>query len=101
MQLKQKQSCPGALTWRCRFELSVSALSINPQWLPGHLVTVKLYRDSPDLTESQPVLEATLDLKAEGPSTSDRMAGSPVDWQTGAAQVGHFLPNIHPAAKTC
>ena len=70
-----------------RLELSVEALSIDPQLLSRYCVAAKLYHDMSDLTEAQPVLEATLDLVGQGPNTSDRMAGSKADWYTGSAQV--------------
>ncbi|KAA6422205.1 MAG: hydrolyzing O-glycosyl compounds [Trebouxia sp. A1-2] len=69
-----------------RLDLSIEVLSIDPQLLSGHSVAAKLYHDTPDLTEAQPVLETTLDLTGQGPSTSDRMAGSKADWHRGAAQ---------------
>jgi len=72
-----------------RLDLSIEVLSIDPQLLSGHSVAAKLYHDTPDLTEAQPVLETTLDLTGQGPSTSDRMAGSKADWYRGAAQVSH------------
>ena len=71
----------------CRFELSVEACSLDPQLLSGHAIAAKLYHDSPDLSEAQPILEATLDLVGQGPDASDRMAGSQADWHTGAAKV--------------
>lgn len=72
--------------------MSVEALSIDPQLLSGYCVAAKLYHDMSDLTEAQPVLEATLDLVGQGPITSDRMAGSKVDWHTGSAQVSAHKP---------
>ena len=77
-----------------RLEVSVEALSIDPQLLIGYCVAAKLYHDMSDLTEAQPILEATLDLVGQGPSTSDRMAGSKADWHTGSAQVS-------PHGRTC
>lgn len=71
----------------CRLELSVEARSLDPQLLSGHAIAAKLYHDSPDLSDAQPVLETTLDLEGQGPDTSDRMAGSQADWHTGAAKV--------------
>ncbi len=70
-----------------RLDLSIEVLSIDSQLLSGHSVAAKLYHDTPDLTEAQPVLETTLDLTGQGPSTSDRMAGSKADWHRGTAQV--------------
>lgn len=74
-------------TMTCRLELSVEARSLDPQLLSGHSVAAKLYHDSPDLSDAQPVLESTLDLVGQGPDTSDRMAGSQADWHTGTAKV--------------
>ena len=76
----------------CRFELSVEARSLDPQLLSGHAIAAKLYHDSPDLSDAQPVLESTLDLVGQGPDTSDRMAGSQADWHTGAAKVLVLVP---------
>ena len=72
-----------------RLDLSIEVLCIDPQLLSGHSVAAKLYHDTPDLTEAQPVLETTLDLTGQGPSTSDRMAGSKAHWHRGTAQVSH------------
>jgi hypothetical protein len=81
---------PSYLLYACsRLDLSIEVLSIDPQLLSGYSVAAKLYHDSPDLTEAQPVLETTLDLTGQGPSTSDRMAGSKADWHRGTAQVSH------------
>ena len=71
----------------CRLKLSVEARSLDPELLSGHAIAAKLYHDSPDLSDAQPVLESTLDLVGQGPDTSNRMAGSPADWHTGAAKV--------------
>ena len=71
----------------CRFELSLEARSLDPQLLSGHAIAAKLYHDSPDLSNAQPVLESTLDLVGQGPDTSDRMAGSQADWHIGAAKA--------------
>lgn len=65
----------------------MEACSLDPQLLSGHAIAAKLYHDSPDLSDAQPVLESTLDLVGQGPDTSDRMAGSQADWHTGAAKV--------------
>lgn len=65
----------------------MEALSVDPQLLSGHAIAAKLYHDSPDLSDAQPVLESTLDLVGQGPCTSDRMAGSQADWHTGTAKV--------------
>ena len=82
-------------------ELNVEARSLDPQLLRGHAITAKLYHDSPDLSDAQPVLESTLDLVGQGPDTSDRMAGSQVDWHTGAAKVAVLCCAVLCCAVLC
>ncbi|KAL3153868.1 hypothetical protein ABBQ32_013441 [Trebouxia sp. C0010 RCD-2024] len=69
-----------------RLELSVEAHSLDPQLLSRHAIVAKLYHDSPDLSNAEPVVEGSLDLVGQGLDTSDRMAGSEADWHTGAAK---------------
>jgi len=71
-----------------RLELSVEALSIDPELMKGYTIAAKLYHDSPNLTDAEPILEASLDVTVQGASTSDRMAGSKADWHRGTSQVG-------------
>ena len=68
--------------------MSLEALSVDPKLLEGHTVAARLFHDSPNLADTQPIFEATLDLALQGPCTSDRMAGSKAEWYKGAAQVG-------------
>ena len=62
-------------------------LSLDVELLKQHKLEAKLYRDSGDLPDAQPIIHGTLALTMTGAITSDRMNGSSAKWHQASAQV--------------
>ena len=82
-----QQACTCQDTFKCRLEVSTQVLGLDVEVLKQHKLEAKLYRDSADLTDVQPIIHDTLALTLTGASTSDRMNGSTADWHQTSAQV--------------
>ena len=62
-------------------------LGLDGEALKQHRIEAKLYRDSGDLSNAQPVVQGSLGLTVTDASTADRMNGSNATWLQATAQV--------------